>query len=31
MLLGTSIFKPEVLNDRMRCDRWKPNAAEKAA
>ncbi len=31
MLLGTSIFKPEVLNDRMRCDSWKPNAAEKAA
>lgn len=31
MLLGTSIFKPEVLNDRMRCDRWHPSAEEKAA
>lgn len=31
MLLGTSIFKPEVLNDRMRCSTWKPGAATKAA
>ncbi|MEO7080745.1 MAG: hypothetical protein ABIY71_04420, partial [Flavobacteriales bacterium] len=31
MLLGTSIFKPEVLNDRMRCDSWKPIAAEERA
>lgn len=31
MLLGTSIFKPEVLNDRMRCTSWKPDARTKAA
>lgn len=26
MLMGTSIFKPEVLNDRMRCTTWRPAA-----
>lgn len=31
MLLGTSIFKPEVLNDRMCCTTWRPMAAVKAA
>ncbi len=31
MLLGTSIFKPEVLNDRMRSTVWKPDAATMAA
>ncbi|MCC6841197.1 MAG: NAD(P)/FAD-dependent oxidoreductase [Flavobacteriales bacterium] len=31
MLMGTSIFKPEVLNDRMRCTSWKPEAAVRAA
>lgn len=31
MLLGTSIFKPEVLNDRMRCYSWRPSAGIKAA
>lgn len=31
MLLGTSIFKPEVLNDRMRCTTWGSETAEKAA
>lgn len=31
MLMGTSIFKPEVLNDRMRCTSWKPGAAVRAA
>lgn len=31
MLMGTSIFKPEVLNDRMRCTRWHPQADIKAA
>lgn len=31
MLMGTSIFKPGVLNDRMRCDRWSPATEEKAA
>lgn len=28
MLIGTSIFKPEVLNDRMRCTTWRPTAVE---
>lgn len=31
MLMGTSIFKPEVLNDRMRCTTWRPVAAIKVA
>ena len=31
MLLGKSIFKPEVLNDRMYCGTWRPSATEKAA
>ncbi|HRO39560.1 MAG TPA: NAD(P)/FAD-dependent oxidoreductase [Flavobacteriales bacterium] len=31
MLMGTSIFKPEVLNDRMRCTTWRPAAGIKAA
>lgn len=31
MLLGTSIFKPEVLNDRMRCATWRPDAAKRVA
>ncbi|MCL4280801.1 MAG: NAD(P)/FAD-dependent oxidoreductase [Flavobacteriales bacterium] len=31
MLIGTSIFKPEVLNDRMRCDSWRPSAGTMAA
>jgi dihydrolipoamide dehydrogenase len=24
MLIGTSIFKPEVLGDKLRCTRWSP-------
>lgn len=28
MLLGTSIFKPEVLSDRMRCETWRPGKAD---
>src|SRR5690606_21079264 len=31
MLLGTSIFKPEVLNDRMRCGTWRPAGALRVA
>lgn len=31
MLMGTSIFKPEVLNDRMRCTTWRPDAGIRAA
>ena len=31
MLMGTSIFKPEVLNDRMRCTAWRPAADVQAA
>ncbi len=31
MLMGTSIFKPEVLNDRMRCTVWRPNGQIMAA
>lgn len=31
MLMGTSIFKPEVLNDRMRCTAWRPQAGTRAA
>lgn len=31
MLMGTSIFKPEVLNDRMRCTTWRPEAGIRAA
>ncbi|MBP8822974.1 MAG: NAD(P)/FAD-dependent oxidoreductase [Flavobacteriales bacterium] len=31
MLMGTSIFKPEVLNDRMRCTSWRPLSDSKAA
>lgn len=31
MLLGTSIFKPEVLNDRMRCTRWRPQVGLRVA
>lgn len=31
MLMGTSIFKPEVLNDRMRCTTWRPQAGTQAA
>jgi dihydrolipoamide dehydrogenase len=25
MLMGTSIFKPEVFGDRMRCGSWQPS------
>lgn len=31
MLLGTSIFKPEIFGDRMRCSAWRPAAGIKAA
>lgn len=31
VLLGTSIFKPEVLNDRMRHTAWRPGLSIKAA
>lgn len=31
MLMGTSIFKPEVLSDRMRCTAWRPAADMRAA
>jgi dihydrolipoamide dehydrogenase len=31
MLLGTSIFKPEVFGDRMRCSTWRPTDDGRAA
>jgi dihydrolipoamide dehydrogenase len=31
MLMGTSIFKPEVLNDRMRHGSWRPSGVRKVA
>ena len=31
MLLGTSIFKPAVFADRMRCHTWRPDAKGLAA
>jgi dihydrolipoamide dehydrogenase len=30
MLLGTSIFKPEVFGDRMRCSSWRPSGTKAA-
>jgi dihydrolipoamide dehydrogenase len=31
MLMGTSIFKPEVFGDRMRCATWRPGMGDRAA
>ena len=31
MLMGTSIFKPEVFGDRMRCANWRPSAQDNEA
>ena len=31
MLLGTSIFKPEVLGDKLLCHRWAPGVISEAA